>query len=151
MDEARAERELDRFLRSIQAELAELLETVNYEAALNKLTEAKDPAPAWVQAQVRLLNVKALTIQKTVAELSDKLETLLDHYIEAGGADPLRIAHARSDLALLETTSAKQDALQGRLSELSQSVSLLLEQENQMESLSAELIRKRLTERGEAE
>ena len=93
MYEARAERELDRFLRSIQAELAELLETVNYEAALKKLTEAKDPAPAWVQAQVRLLNVKALTIQKTVAELSDKLETLLDHYIEAGGADPLRTAH----------------------------------------------------------
>lgn len=147
----RAERELDRFLRTFQGDFAELLETVSYETAFQKLTAAKDPAPTWVQAQVRLLNVKSLTIQKTAAEMSDTLEALLDRYITAGGADPLRIEHARSDLALLETEKARQDTQQRRLAELSELVGLLLEQETQIETISAELLRQKLTERRDAD
>ena len=62
-----AQRELDRFLRSIPDRLRELFETVRYEEALKKLEDAKEPSPEWIASQLRSLRVKARTIRAAVS------------------------------------------------------------------------------------
>ena len=142
-----AQRELDRFLRPLPERLRELFGTVQYDAALKKLEEAEDPSPEWVAAQLRSLRVKAQTIRAAVSELSDKLTALLNRYIDAGGTDALRIAHAREELLFLQKTSDDQAAQAARLEQLKQSTALLLAQKDQMDALELARLRQKLGKR----
>lgn len=142
-----AQRELDRFLRPLPERLRELFGTVQYDAALKKLEEAEDPSPEWVAAQLRSLRVKAQTIRAAVSELSDKLTALLNRYIDAGGTDALRIAHAREELLFLQKTLDDQAAQAARLEQLKQSTALLLAQKDQMYALELARLRQKLGKR----
>lgn len=142
-----AQRELDRFLRPLPEWLRELFGTVQYDAALKKLEEAEDPSPEWVAAQLRSLRVKAQTIRAAVSELSDKLTALLNRYIDAGGTDALRIAHAREELLFLQKTLDDQAAQAARLEQLKQSTALLLAQKDQMDALELARLRQKLGNR----
>lgn len=142
-----AQRELDRFLRPLPERLRELFGTVQYDAALKKLEEAEDPSPEWVAAQLRSLRVKAQTIRAAVSELSDKLTALLNRYIDAGGTDALRIAHAREELLFLQKTLDDQAAQAARLEQLKQSTALLLAQKDQMDALELARLRQKLGKR----
>lgn len=142
-----AQRELDRFLRSLPERLRELFGTVQYDAALKKLEEAEDPSPEWVAAQLRSLRVKAQTIRAAVSELSEKLTALLNRYIDAGGTDALRIAHAREELLFLQKTLDDQAAQAARLEQLKQSTALLLVQKDQMDALELARLRQKLGKR----
>jgi hypothetical protein len=142
-----AQRELDRFLRPLPERLRELFGTVQYDAALKKLEEAEDPSPEWVAAQLRSLRVKAQTIRAAVSELSEKLTALLNRYIDAGGTDALRIAHAREELLFLQKTLDDQAAQAARLEQLKQSTALLLVQKDQMDALELARLRQKLGKR----
>lgn len=142
-----AQRELDRFLRPLPERLRELFGTVHYDAALKKLEEAEDPSPEWVAAQLRSLRVKAQTIRAAVSELSEKLTALLNRYIDAGGTDALRIAHAREELLFLQKTLDDQAAQAARLEQLKQSTALLLVQKDQMDALELARLRQKLGKR----
>lgn len=142
-----AQRELDRFLRPLPERLRELFGTVQYDAALKKLEEAEDPSPEWVAAQLRSLRVKAQTIRAAVSELSEKLTALLNRYIDAGGTDALRIAHAREELLFLQKTLDDQAAQAARLEQLKQSTALLLAQKDQMDALELARLRQKLGKR----
>lgn len=142
-----AQRELDRFLRPLPERLRELFGTVQYDAALKKLEEAEDPSPEWVAAQLRSLRVKAQTILAAVSELSEKLTALLNRYIDAGGTDALRIAHAREELLFLQKTLDDQAAQAARLEQLKQSTALLLVQKDQMDALELARLRQKLGKR----
>ena len=139
-----SQRELDRFLRALPARQQELLETVQYDAALKKLADAEAPSPDWIAAQLRSLRVKARTIRTAVSELSETLNALLTRYLDAGGADALRIAHAREELLLLQRTLDDQAVQTERLEQLGQSTALLLAQQDQMDALALAQLRQKL-------
>ena len=139
-----AQREFDRLLRSVPNRLRELLETVNYDAALQRLKDAENPTPEWIASQLRGLRVKARTIRAAVSELAETLESRLTQYTEAGGDDPTRIAHARSELLFLQKTLDEQAARAAQLQQIGQSASLLREQEELLDSLAVEQLRQRL-------
>lgn len=139
-----AQREFDRFLRSVPDRLREIFETVNYDAALQKFKNARDPAPDWVASQVRSLRVKTRTIRAAVSDLAEALESRLTQYTEAGGDDPTRIAHARSELLFLQKTLDEQAARAAQLQQIGQSASLLREQEELLDSLAVEQLRQRI-------
>ena len=139
-----AQRELDRFLRSISDRLRELFETVRYEEALKKLEDAKEPSPEWIASQLRSLRVKARTIRAAVSELAETTDMLLKRYIDAGGTDALRIAHAREELLFLQKTLEDQAVQSVRLEQLGQNTALLREQKNLLDALEVEQFRRKL-------
>lgn len=149
-----AQRALDRTLRLLPERLRALFETVCYEAALQKLREAQAPSPEWITVQLRALRIKARTIQTSVSEMAEQLSACLRNYTEAGGTDVLRIAHAREKLLFLAQTRDDYAAQAVRLTQLRQSAELLRTQEELLDALSVEQLRRRLAkappEQGEA-
>lgn len=139
-----AQRELDRVLRETPERLRELYETVNYDAALKKLKEAGNPDPRWVETQTRTLRVKAATIQTAAGEMARSLEERLTHYIEAGGADSLRIAHAREALLTLRTAQENRAAQSEQLRQLAQSSAQLQEQAALLDDCELQQLRQKL-------
>ena len=139
-----AQRALDHTLRSLPEQLGALFETVRYDAALQKLAEAKDPSQDWILAQLRTLRVKSRTIQTAVAELSAALSACLSGYTEAGGTDALRIAHAREELLFLEQTSTDYAAQSARLAQALQSTALLQTQQDLLDALAVDQLRQKL-------
>ncbi len=139
-----AQHALDRTLQSLPEQLRTLFETVRYDAALQKLTEAKAPSHDWVLAQLRTLRVKARTIQTTVMELSEALAACLTAYTDAGGTDALRIAHAREELLFLEQTVTDYAAQSARLAQAQQSTELLQTQKELLDALAVEQFRQKL-------
>ena len=142
-----AQQELDRFLPSIPDRLRELYETVKYDAALQKLTEAEAPSPGWIAAQIRSLRLKTRTIEAVVSELAETLERLLTAYTEAGGADVLRIAHAQAELQFLRQTAEAQEAQRIRLEQIRLLAEQSRTQEAALDALTVEQLRRRLDKR----
>lgn len=141
------QRELDRFLPSIPDRLRELFETVNYDAALQKLTEAGEPTPKWVAAQLRSLRIKTRTIETAVLDLAETLERLLAAYTEAGGTDSQRIAHAQAELLFLRQTAEKQAAQRARLAQIQLLNAQSQTQAEALDALAVEQLRQRLQTR----
>lgn len=142
-----AQRALDDALRALPDRLRELFETVRFDAALQKLEQAQDPAPDWVAAQLRTLRLKARTIRVSVSGMAEALTAALARYTDAGGTDALRIAHAREELLFLEKTAADQAAQTARLEAAGQSAALLRAQKEQLDSLEVEQFRQKIGKR----
>lgn len=142
-----AQQELDRFLPSIPDRLRELYETVNYDAALQKLTEAEAPSPGWIAAQIRSLRLKTRTIASVVSELSETLERLLAAYAEAGGTDSFRLAHAQAELQFLRQTAEEQEAQRMRLEQIKLLAEQSQTQAEALDALTVEQLRQRLAKR----
>lgn len=138
-----AQQELDRFLQSIPDRMRELFETVHYDDALKKLENAENPTPAWIASQLRSLRVKARTIRAAVSEMAETTETLLSRYVDEGGTDALRIAHAREELLFLRKTLEDQDVQTARLEQLGQNTALLREQKDRLDALEVEQFRRK--------
>ncbi|MBQ6160247.1 MAG: hypothetical protein IJK24_04805 [Oscillospiraceae bacterium] len=107
----KAQKALDSLLRSLPDELAGLYASIDCEELLTQLAEQQDPAPAWLAAKARALRLKSHLLGSAVEALEARLSAAAADYQTAGGDDPIRLAHAETDRALLR---ARQEELARR-------------------------------------
>ena len=115
----KARKALDCLLRSLPDELTQLYLSVDCKALLTQLAETGAPSPAWLVAKAKALRLKTHLQHSAIEALASRLENALETYKIAGGNDPIRLAHAEADCAML---AAKQASLVQRLQDADQLV-----------------------------
>ena len=139
-----AQRELDHLLQTVPERIIEIYETLNYDATMTKLKEVEAPRPDWVVDQVRILRVKNRTILAAEAEMARELNEKLERYTELGGLDPERLAHARELQLFLQKSREEHTAQREQLQSLGNNLSLVQQQEDLIDRLEIEQLRKRI-------
>ena len=137
-----AQKALDKLLRGLPDELTQLYASVDCEELLSQLAETAEPSPAWLAAKAHTLRLKSRLQGSAVAEMRSRLCSALEAYRAAGGDDPIRLAHAEADCAML---GAKQESLAQRQQDADQLVrmaSLAEQQEDAASLLCSPLLQK---------